>query len=82
MDLNDFGNLFSCGYQLSIDERASLEVQMVKKTLEEKLHRCAPLLPFRAAAAPRGGAPYARRPNLTFLMPPPHKHTPTKCTST
>ena len=41
MELEHFGGLFAPGYTLSIEERAALEVQMAKKQMEEKLHRCA-----------------------------------------
>ena len=69
MELDHFGNLFSCGYQLSIDERASLETQMVKKQQEEKLAGC--------VRAPGFAQPLARasHDNLTLPLPPP-PHAP------
>ena len=57
MELNDFGSLFAPGYTLSVEERAALEVQMAKKRLEERLHRC-------------GGARRARAPRLRLLLSP------------
>ena len=46
MELDHFGQLFSAGYTLSIEERASLEVQMAKKQMEENLHRRVSGAPF------------------------------------
>jgi len=64
MELDHFGNLFSCGYQLSIDERASLETQMVKKQQEEKLAGC-----VRAPVTSK--ASLSRNPHSTPLPSPP-----------
>jgi hypothetical protein len=39
MELDHLGGVFAPGFTLSVEERASLEVQMAKKRLDERLHR-------------------------------------------
>lgn len=39
MELEDFGNTFTPGFTLSVEERAALEVEMAKRKAEEKLYR-------------------------------------------
>jgi hypothetical protein len=42
MELDDFNGAFDAGYTLSIEERAALEVQMLKRRTDEKLVRWVP----------------------------------------
>ena len=39
MDLSDFDSSFRVGFSLTLEERASLEVEMHKRQLEERLER-------------------------------------------
>ena len=39
MELEHLGGLFCPGNTVTLEERAVLEVQMVKKQIEERLHR-------------------------------------------
>jgi hypothetical protein len=39
MELEDFGGAFAPGFCLSVEERASLEIEMAKRKSDEKLHR-------------------------------------------
>ena len=46
MEISDFGTVFAAGYTLSVEQRSALEVQLAKKRIEERLHRCVDFAQF------------------------------------
>ena len=68
MELDHFGGLFTAGFTLTLEERAALELQMAKKQMDERLHRCAGSLAL--AGAPTNSLHIPPNPRTSALFLP------------